>query len=247
MAEINNSYKLGNRTKEVYFNEAKFDIKAFSGDSRKISGYAAVFNNKDSADDILIKGCFAKSINEAGPTSSNYRKIAFLNQHNQTQPIGKITELKEDEFGLYFEAEISKTQLGDEVLEQIKDGTLNQFSIGFRYIMDKCSYDNEKEAFIVKEVMLFEISVVTLGCNPLTHFTGFKSANDYEAEQLSVSKQMNEFERLLTNEQKQLFNNLIQKNIALAIGEPRKHSNENEPQIDVNQFLSQLNQTTLLK
>lgn len=248
MTAVNNNYKLGTRTKELYFEQAGFNIKALDNGSRKISGYGAVFNNRDAADDILIKGCFTKSILEAGPLSSNYRKIAFLNQHNQTQPIGKITELREDDFGLYFEVEISKTQLGDEVLTQIQDGTLNQFSIGFRYIMDKCKTDPETGAFIVREVYLFEISVVTLGCNPLTHFTGMKSINDYEVEQLNVSKQMNEFERTLTPEQKTQFNELIHKNIALAIVEPRKHLIEHEPQkIDVKHFLNQLSKTKILK
>lgn len=41
----------------------------------------ANFGNKDSAGDILIKGCFAKSINDRGPGSATNRKIAFVWQH----------------------------------------------------------------------------------------------------------------------------------------------------------------------
>jgi len=40
-----------------------FNIKAENLDlvSRKISGYAAIFNNVDKSKDMLIRGCFAKS------------------------------------------------------------------------------------------------------------------------------------------------------------------------------------------
>ena len=76
-----------------------FEVKelSFNGESRTISGYAAVFNNKDKAGDILIKGCFAKSIQDRGPESQANDKIIMLWQHDQHEPIGKITKLIEDE------------------------------------------------------------------------------------------------------------------------------------------------------
>ena len=42
----------------------------YDGESRTISGYASVFGNKDKAGDILIKGCFSKSIQDRGPESA---------------------------------------------------------------------------------------------------------------------------------------------------------------------------------
>jgi HK97 family phage prohead protease len=150
--------------------EIKVDME-----SRKVSGYLAAFGNKDSDDDILIKGCFSKSLQERGVDSSSNRKIAYLYQHEMKKPLGKFTVLKEDDFGLYFEAVISKIPRGDEVLEQYKDGTLNQHSIGFKYVWDKVEWDENIEAFIVKEVNLYEGSVVTLGANENTPFLGMKS------------------------------------------------------------------------
>lgn len=53
----------------------------------------ANFGNKDSAGDILIKGCFAKSINDRGPGSATNRKIAFVWQHDFADPIGRILSI----------------------------------------------------------------------------------------------------------------------------------------------------------
>ena len=92
-----------------------------------------------------------------------------------TKPIGRFTTLVEDEKGLYFEAELDNIPLANDVLEQYKSGTLNQHSIGFRYLKDKVDYNKELDAFMIKEVDLFEGSVVTMGANENTPFMGIKS------------------------------------------------------------------------
>ena len=40
--------------------------------------------------------------------------------------------------------------------------------------------DYEKQALIVREVKLYEISVVSIGCNGETEYLGLKSIEDYE-------------------------------------------------------------------
>ena len=55
---------------------------------------------------------------------------------------------------------------------QLQDGVLNQFSFGYNYVWDKMEYDEEKDAFIVKELNLHEVSVVTLGANEETEYIG---------------------------------------------------------------------------
>lgn len=159
------------------YKSVSFDTKdiVVDQDRRTISGYAAIFGNKDKSGDILIKGCFSKSIQERGPESSANDKIIFLWMHKMDEPIGKITKLVEDDKGLYFEAEIDKIQLGDRAINQLESGTLNQFSIGYSYVWDKMEYDEEKDAYIVKEVILYETSVVSIGCNGQTYYSGLKS------------------------------------------------------------------------
>lgn len=171
--------RIGKQFKEFAVKEL-----SYNGESRTISGYAAVFNNKDKAGDILLKGCFAKSINDRGPESTANDKIIMLWQHDMHEPIGRISVLQEDEKGLYFEAVIDDVERGNQAIKQLESGTLNQFSIGYSYVWEKCEYDQERDAFIVKEVVLYEISVVSIGCNGETEYLGLKSGSTDPYEEL---------------------------------------------------------------
>jgi hypothetical protein len=183
--------------------------------SRKVSGYFAAFNNKDEDGDVLLPGCFAKSIAEHGPESTSPRKVAFLWQHDSKEPIGKVTMLKEDAFGLYFEAEIDEVPRGEQALKQYQSGTLNNHSIGFRYIWDKMKFDDDQEAFLIAEVMLFEGSVVTMGANENTPFTGMKSA-DLVTENEKLVTETEQLCKSMTPETGQQIRSLFTKWYALA-------------------------------
>lgn len=163
-----------------------FELKelSFNSEGRTISGYAAIFNNKDKAGDILLKGCFAKSIQDRGPESQANDKIIMLWQHDMHEPIGRISVLREDEKGLYFEAVIDDVERGNQAIKQLESGTLNQFSFGYSYVWEKCEYDNERDALLVKEVVLYEISVVSIGCNGETEYLGLKSEGSDPYEEL---------------------------------------------------------------
>ena len=69
-----------------------------------------------------------------GPQSQANDKIILLWMHDMSEPLGFITELKEDDRGLYFEARIDEIELGDRAIKQLESGTLNQFSIGYEYV-----------------------------------------------------------------------------------------------------------------
>jgi hypothetical protein len=231
-----------NNTMPVHFKALAVDSDGLltSVETRTISGYGAVFNNKDSYGDILIKGCFAKSISERGPESSTNRKVAFLWMHDMDEPLGRITKLIEDDKGLYFEAELDKIPEADRALEQLNSGTLNQFSIGFMYVWDKMEYDEAQDAFIIKEVNLFEVSVVTIGANELTCFEGMKS----EALESERNKLMRDTERILKsmpNEQQYAVRKLISKHIALCEAKPQKALKQEEPpQFDISESIKTL-------
>lgn len=158
----------------VNYKRFAFEVKAPEVSGRKISGYLAVFNNKDSDGDIIIKGAFAKSIADRGPESTGGNKIAFLWQHDMREPLGKMVKLMEDDFGLYFECELDEIEQADRCLKQLESGTLNNFSIGFQYIWEKMEHDEQKDAFICRELALYEGSVVTLAANDMTYYAGLK-------------------------------------------------------------------------
>lgn len=203
------------RTSTVYMKEVELD-----NDSRTISGYAAVFNNVDRAKDMLIKGCFAKSIRERGPESAANDKILLLWQHDSREPVGRITKLEEHDRGLYFEAVIDDIELGDRVLKQLESGTVNQFSIGFTYVWDQCEWDKNGEVFIVKEVKLYEISVVTFGCNPETEYLGLKSSDEYDREYGTLMREIADFSSRMPVRKQHQLQEIITKAVSLANGRP---------------------------
>lgn len=199
-----------------------FKIKAadIDPDGRTVKGYFAAFGNVDNANDLIVKGAFAKSIQERGPGTSNGNKIAFCYQHNLTQPLGVITVLKEDDYGLYFEAVVSDTDFCNDVLTQIKDGTLEQFSIGFLYVWDKMEWDDDLEAFICKELVLMEGSVVTLACNPLANLVGVKSAQEIEDRKVENRKEIDEILRGISHVKAFRIKQLLDEHLALAAAQP---------------------------
>src|ERR1700694_4817406 len=200
----------------VQYKTFAFKDMAIDEGKRKVSGYLAIFGNKDTDDDILIKGCFAKSITDRGTESATNRKIAFLFQHDMRDPIGRFTLLKEDETGLYFEAILDEgVESADRTLIQLKSGTLNQFSIGYQYVWDRTEYDQELDAFIIKEVNLFEGSVVTLGCNEATFFAGMNSRLQRE-KKLELLEQTEDFINTLPRKFQYETRQLIAKHIFAA-------------------------------
>lgn len=151
------------------------EASVVDNDSHVIEVKFASFGNVDSDGDLLVKGCFAKSISDRGPESSTNRKIAFLWQHDMRDPIGKILKMEEREDGAYAVVQLSDFDAVPNAKRaycQLQDGVLNQFSFGYNYIWDKMEYDEEKDAFIVKELNLHEVSVVTLGANEETEYIG---------------------------------------------------------------------------
>lgn len=205
----------------ISFKYAKVDVTKVNADSRTISGYLAVYNNIDAARDRIMKGAFAKSINDRGPGTTNGNKIAFLWQHDMTEPLGMITVLKEDDFGLYFECVISKITEGDRCLTQLKDGTLDQFSIGYNYVWDagKIEYNLEDDCFDCKELYLAEGSVVTLSCNALAQFEGMKS-EEREAAALRIKAGIEEELKGIGFTKSYKLRQLISEQLALASVEP---------------------------
>ena len=204
-----------------------------NGESRTISGYAAIFGNVDKVRDVLVKGCFAKSIQDRGPESTANDKIIMLWQHDRKEPIGKITVLKEDDRGLYFEAVIDDVERGNQTLKQLESGTLNQFSIGYSYVWDNCEYDSESDVLIVKEVILYEISVVSIGCNAETEYLGLKSEenpyNELKAEIESVCKG-------LSISKKEEVQTIISKALSLVNFKPEKPLEEKQADIKITLF-----------
>jgi len=135
-----------------------------------IKGYGSYFGNKDSDSDVILKGAYKKTIAENG------NRVKYLYQHDMNQPIGKMTELYEDDKGLVFVAEIAKTQLGKDVVELMKSGVITENSVGIMPIQKQNKGDYRE----ISEVKLYEISAVTLAANDQAKILDVKGNIDVE-------------------------------------------------------------------
>lgn len=190
-------------------------------DDRRVKGYLLVWGVPDDRGTVFIKGCCAKSLQERGPKSNAKYKIGFLNFHDQCDPLGIFDVLEEDDYGLYFECALDKVEGGEDIdrtLGQIRSGTLNQFSIGFNYIWDKVEYDEAREVFLLKEIDLYEGSVVMIGSNKETYAIRAGKTDSEEREELLEATE--DFIKSMPRNRQLELRQLITKHISLSQIEP---------------------------
>lgn len=160
------------------FSIVKSDLPTASDpiDSIFIEGYAST-TDVDRAGDVVPKDVWEKGL-------ENYLKNPIiLSQHDHDDPIGRMVEHKISSKGLWIRARISAAA---EVFNLIKDGVLTAFSIGF--MIKDAEYNSAANVFVVKELELTEISVVSVPCNQNTVFSIAKAFGD-EAEYAEFKKQ----------------------------------------------------------
>lgn len=128
-------------------------------DQRIVEGYGNVWNKKNGHNERFFKGAWADSIANNGPSSKANYKIKFRNEHNEVCALMDV--LKEDEIGLYFRTKpLDNVPWADTLLTQLKSGSINNFSNGFRHVWDDKSieYNEKDETFDIFNARLFEIS-----------------------------------------------------------------------------------------
>lgn len=137
--------------------------------SRRVTGYLSSFGNKDFDGDIIVKGAYAKTLKERRD------QILFLHQHNWDTPFGGFDELEEDEKGLRFVSApfVKGVSFHEDALKLYEAGVYKEHSVGF--ITVKAENEEETRTRYIKEIKLYEGSVVTIGANDQTPFTGFKT------------------------------------------------------------------------
>lgn len=149
-----------------------------------IAGYASVFGNVDSYGDIVVKGAFAKFLSELARTG---KKVSVYYGHNMDDPranIGVVTELEERDHGLWFKAQLdlSGDTYGRLVYEQLKDGRLDSVSFGYS-VVDAVA---TSEGYELRELKLFEVSVVPIPANDQALVTDVKAGRAISRKNLDL-------------------------------------------------------------
>lgn len=151
---------------------AGLKIKSVS-DTGEFEGYGSVFGVKDSYGDIVERGAFQRSLDK---WNEKNQFPALLWQHKMDEPIGVYTEMSEDESGLHVKGRllIDDDPLAKRAHSHLKAGSISGLSIG--YTLNDYDYDSKKDAFILKDIELWEVSLVTFPANEEARISDVKTA-----------------------------------------------------------------------
>lgn len=135
----------------------------------EFAGYAATFDKTaDRAGDVIGHGAFAKSLSEHEAVGS---MPGMLWAHDMREPIGRWSALTEDVTGLKARGKLTLgTTRGKEAHALLLDGALS-LSIGYRVRQD----GYERNARVLKELELLEVSLVAVPANPRARITSAKN------------------------------------------------------------------------
>lgn len=141
----------------------------------KISGYATVFGNRNSYGFQIRKGAYSKVLAEG------VNPKMFFNHDSWNLPIGKWTDLKEDEIGLKVEGVLTKgVSKAEDIYHAVKAGTVDGLSVGIGW---KAADEVELDDGTVEVTMisrLSEISVVTYPSDGKARVTQVLSADEVD-------------------------------------------------------------------
>lgn len=147
-------------------------IKAIGDESDThyyFEGYGNVFNVRDYAGHITLKGAFEKSIQRHAASGV---PLPMLWNHDQGNQIGSWVEMYEDDYGLYMKGRLTKgVQQAETVYKLMKGGDLSGLSIGV-WAKQKQMQDG---SLMLIELDLFETSVVSIPANYQSRVTLVKS------------------------------------------------------------------------
>ncbi len=153
------------------------EIKSLS-EAGEFEGYGSVFGVEDSYGDIVAPGAFERSLNEH---RSNGTMPALLWQHDSSQPIGVYSDMREDQAGLSVKGKLLlETARGREAHALLKAKALRGLSIGF--MTRKADYDEVTQIRTVRDVDLWEVSLVTFPANRQANVEAVKNQSGIATE-----------------------------------------------------------------
>lgn len=148
-------------------------------DGGSVKGYASTFDREpDSYGDVVAKGAFEDSLKH---WESIGKPIPLLYGHNTDDPeynIGKITLAREDDRGLYVEAEFdAENPKAQYVRKLAKEGRLYQFSFAYQ-VLDAAPVElaDGIKANELRKMDLFEVSLVQIPANQHAEVVEVKDA-----------------------------------------------------------------------
>jgi hypothetical protein len=145
--------------------ELPVELRVKSGEGENetptLQGYGAVFNSLSEP----LWGFREQIANGAFATTIQHDDVRFLFNHNPDHVLGRnkaqTLTLTEDEKGLRFEAKLPDTQFARDLAESVRRGDIDQCSFGFTVSNEEWNYEPEEPVRTLREVKLFDVSLVT--------------------------------------------------------------------------------------
>ncbi len=140
--------------------------------SGTFTGFASTFGGPpDSYGDIIAPGAFTATIAEHAKSGT---VPAMLWAHDQTEPVGRWTDVKQTAVGLEVAGKLTlETRRGAEAYALMKDDALS-LSIGYRIPSGGATYQGDGTT-VLKQITLHEVSLVALPANTAAKIVSVKS------------------------------------------------------------------------
>lgn len=177
-----------------------FDVKADNG---SITGYASTWTREpDSYGDIVAKGAFLESI-ERIKESGKVLPLLFNHKGDDLKAyIGTVKELKEDDHGLFFDADFDDTDEGQRARQLAMDGRLAKFSFAYDVLeAAEVTLEDGRKANELRKLNIHEVSLVLYPANPDTSVVSVKAGRRNRKSDEDIIKQIISLaNQLLTDE-----------------------------------------------
>ena len=162
--------------KEFQQRDISFVVTDIS-ENGEFEGYISTYYDVDSYGTYFLPGAWDRSIERfnAGEV------IPVLWSHDRTKPIGKCTELRSDDKGLWAHGKLTmEDPQAKTAYAHMKDESVLGLSVGFELDYDALEYNQELDAYGIADADLMEYSVVVFPANPNAKITQVKSSHDHD-------------------------------------------------------------------
>lgn len=170
-------------------NAHTIEIKAGPDDGLaegQFTAYASVFGNIDSYGDVVMPGAFAPDL-ARWEKSGNAIPLLFGHQMNDPDMnIGHVVAAVEDSVGLKVTCQLDlENPKAKQVYRMIKGRRINQMSFAYDVVDGAPAQRDGEDVYELRELKLYEVSVVTVGANQETEILAVKRAGEF-AERVSA-------------------------------------------------------------
>src|SRR5699024_10400559 len=179
----------------------KIELGSEGENENYIEGYALKFGTE--SEDV---GGFIETIEQGALKDTDFSDVRALFNHNADQIIARSSagtlSLDVDDVGLKFKAKIPNTSYGRDLLENLRNGNINQCSFGFKLADngDPIKFDDERSIYkrtLNKISEILDVSVVTYPAYKDTDVApALRSIDRIKEEKNALEKRKREIEKL---------------------------------------------------